>query len=176
MAWDIESGSVLHLGTKIYVQSSSGTQPPTSLCEGGTCIHTTVNPTSLCCALLYPLSRPPAYCSSWRLYLRTVFSLPFPCLEQIEEVEGKDVFCSVSVPEKKRVIDTVQRLPTTFYFYFYFHFPFSAHAALQPTRGRLETCLFVKGRKKGGGRVSDGPWRTFRLLRSGIEVPVQAVL
>lgn len=77
------------------------------LCEGGTCIRTTVNPTSLCCALLYPLSRPPAYCmvrrEAWRLYLRTgFFLLPFPCLEQIEEVEGKDVFCSVSVPEKKR--------------------------------------------------------------------------
>lgn len=32
----------------------------------------------------------------------------------------------------------------------------------------------MKGRKKGGGGVSDGPWRTFRLLRSGIDV--QAVL
>lgn len=34
----------------------------------------------------------------------------------------------------------------------------------------------MKERKKERGRgVSDGPWRTFRLLRSGIDVPVQAV-
>lgn len=96
------------------------------LCEGGTCIHTTVNPTSLCCALsistipttrvLYGSSRGVETLLPYRF-----FFLPFPCLEQIEEVEGKDVFCSVSVPEKKeRVIDTVQRSPTTFYFLFLF--------------------------------------------------------
>lgn len=121
--------------------------------EGGTCIHTgTVNPTSLCYALLYPLSRPPAYCSSSRgvetLPPYRVFFPSFPCLEQTFFAH-----CfSVSVPEKKkRVIDTVQRSPTKFYFYFCF--PFSAHAALQPTRGRLETCL-CKGREERKGEGS----------------------
>lgn len=138
----------------IFLHAHTDTHLP--LCEGGTCTHTTVNPTSLCCTLLYPLSRPPAYYmvrrEAWRLCLRTAFFLPLPCLEQIEEV---DVFCSVSVPEKKeRVIDTVQRSPTTFYFLFLFSL--SAHAALQPTRGRLETCLFVKEGKKERGRGGGG--------------------
>lgn len=61
---------------------------------------------------------------AWRLYIRTsFFFLPFPCLEQIEEVEGKDVFLfRVGTRKKKRVIDTVQRSPTTFYFLFLFSF------------------------------------------------------
>lgn len=129
------------------------------LCEGGTCIHTTVNPTSLCCAILYPLSRPLAYCmvrrEAWRLYLRTsFFFLPFPCLEQIEEVEGTYVFCSVSVPEKKRGSD---RHGATFANDVLF-FSFSAHAALQRTRGRLETCLCEgrrEERKGEGGCLMD---------------------
>lgn len=109
MAWDIESGSVLHLGTKIYVQSSyTHTDTHLPLCEGGTCIHTgTVNPTSLCCALLYPTIPTTRVLYGSSRGVETLppyqfFFLPFPCLEQIEEVEGKDVFCSVSVPEKKR--------------------------------------------------------------------------
>lgn len=134
-------------------------------------IHT-VNPTSLCCALsistipttrvLYGSSRGVETLPPYRF-----FFLPFPCLEQIEEVEGKDVFLfRVGTRKRKRVIDTVQRSPTTFYFCSLF--PFSAHAALQPTRGRLETCL-CEGKKERGRGVSDG---TFRLLRSGIDVPV----
>lgn len=95
------------------------------LCEGGTCIHTTVNPTSLCCALLYPLSRPPAYCKvrreAWRLCLRTGFSFPFPCLEQIEEVEGKDVFLFRVGTRKKQESDRHGATsPTKFYFLFLF--------------------------------------------------------
>lgn len=91
----------------IFLHAHTDTHLP--LCEGGTCIHI-VNPTSLCCALLYPLSRPPAYCSSSR-GVETLppyrFS-PFP----LSRTDGRTFFAhcfSVSVPAKKRVIDTVQR-------------------------------------------------------------------
>lgn len=120
--------------------------------RGGTCIHTgTVNPTSLCCALLYPLSRPPVYCSSSRgvetLSPYRFFFSSFPLSRTDRGGRGKRRFLfRVGTSKKKRMIDTVQRSPTTFYFYFLF--PFSAHAALQPTRSRLETCLFVKEGKK----------------------------
>lgn len=111
-----------------------------------------LNPTSLCCALLYPLSRPPAYCmvrrEAWRLYIRTsFFFLPFPCLEQIEEVEGKYVFLfRVGTRKKKRVIDMVQRSPTTFYFFPSLH---TRPCSLHVVDWRH---VFVKEGKKERGR------------------------
>lgn len=144
--------------------------------RGGTCIHTTVNPTSLCCALLYPLSRPPAYCmvrrEAWRLYLRTGFFLLFPLSRTDRGGRGKRRFFVPCRYQKKKESDRHGATsPTTFYFFPSLHTrPCSQHVVDWRH-------VFVKeGKKERGRGVSDGPWRTFRLLRSGIDVPVQAVL
>lgn len=154
MAVDIESGSVLHLGTKIYVQSSyTHTDTHLPLCEGGTCIHTgTVNPTSLCCALLYPTipTTRVLYGSS-----RGVETLPpyrffcssFPLSRTDRGGRGKRRFLfRVGTRKKKRVIDTVQRSPTTFYFFPSLHTrPCSQHVVDWRH-------VFVKEGKKERGR------------------------
>lgn len=90
---------------------------------------------------------------AWRLYLRTGFSFPFPCLEQIEEVEGKDVFLfRVGTRKKKRVIDTVRRSPTTFYFYFCFPLLCTRGLAANTwSTGDMSLCEGREERKKGGG-------------------------
>lgn len=92
------------------------------LCEGGTCIHTTVNPTSLYCALLYPLSRPLAYCSSSRgvetLPPYRFFFSSFPLSRTDREGRGKRRFLfRVGTSKKKRMIDTVQRRQRRFIFF-----------------------------------------------------------
>lgn len=96
------------------------------------------------------------------------FFLPFPCLEQIEEVEGTRRFLfRVGTRKKKSVIDTVQRSPTTFYFFFFVFPSLHTRPCSQHVVDWRHVFVKKKGRKKGGGGVSDGPWRTFRLLRSG---------
>lgn len=117
-----------------------------------------LNPTSLCCALLYPLSRPPAYCmvrrEAWRLYLRTVFSpFPFPLSRTDRGSRGKRRFFVPCRYQKKKESD---RHGATFANDVLF-FSFSAHAALQSTRGRLETCLCEgrEERKGEGGCLMD---------------------
>lgn len=122
------------------------TQTHTYLSVRGEHVYCTiVNPTSLCCALLYPLSRPPAYCSSSRGMetLPPYRFFPFP----LSRTDRRTFFCSLffRVGTSKKESDRHGTTsPTTVYFFPSLHTrPCSQHVVDWRH-------VFVKERKRKG--------------------------
>lgn len=123
--------------------------------EGATCIHTTVNPTSLCYALLYPLSRPSVYCSSSRrvetLPPYRFFFSSFPLSRTDRGSRGKRRFLFRVGTRKKRESDRHGATFANDVLFFIFVFP-SLHTRPCSLHVVDWRHVFVKEGKKERGR------------------------